>query len=155
MPSKRRNKPPVYFTPEQANRMLPLVRAIVGDIVELATDLNDRRQRWEKALPGRPHAATPAHDEEFIGVQQEWARDAARLEEYLDELHRLGVQLKGWDGLVDFPSWMDDREVCLCWKLGESEVMYWHEIDAGFAGRQPLIVESPPDAERCTAPAPR
>jgi hypothetical protein len=46
--------------------------------------------------------------------------------------------LKGTDGLCDFYSVMDGREVFLCWRLGEPEVSYWHELDAGFAGRQPL-----------------
>jgi hypothetical protein len=54
----------------------------------------------------------------------------------------LGVEPKGGDGLVDFPALWDGRLVYLCWKLGEPEVLYWHEIDAGFAGRQPLTADS-------------
>ena len=72
-------------------------------------------------------------------MQQEYARDAARLEEYLDELRQLAVEFKGLDGIVDFPGLMDGREVCLCWKLGEPEVSHWHEVDAGFSGRQKLL----------------
>ena len=52
----------------------------------------------------------------------------------------LNVELKDYfSGLVDFPCWMDDHEVYLCWRLDESEVTHWHEIDAGFAGRQRLL----------------
>ena len=55
----------------------------------------------------------------------------------------LGVEPKNAvEGLVDFPSIMDDRVVYLCWKLDEPEVLYWHEVDAGFAGRQPLTASS-------------
>lgn len=54
----------------------------------------------------------------------------------------LGVELKGFDGLCDFPSQRDGREVYLCWRLGEPEVHYWHELHTGFAGRQPLRAES-------------
>ena len=61
------------------------------------------------------------------------------MHEYEAELDQLHVELKDYyTGLVDFLCWMDGREVYLCWRLGESEVGFWHELDAGFAGRQPL-----------------
>jgi hypothetical protein len=61
------------------------------------------------------------------------------LREYVEELRSLNVELKDpFAGLVDFPCWMDEREVYLCWKLDEPEVSHWHEVDAGFAGRQKL-----------------
>ena len=70
----------------------------------------------------------------------EWTIDQDRLREYEEELNNLGVLLKDYHtGLVDFPCWMDDHEVYLCWRLGEDEVAHWHEIDAGFAGRQKLM----------------
>ena len=51
----------------------------------------------------------------------------------------VGCELKDWEsGLVDFPSRMDSREVCLCWKLGEEQITQWHEVYAGFAGREPI-----------------
>ena len=57
----------------------------------------------------------------------------------VEELAALGVQVKDLDtGLVDFPSWRDGEEVLLCWRLGEDEVAWWHTLDGGFAGRQPL-----------------
>ena len=60
----------------------------------------------------------------------------------------LGVEPKGAvDGLVDFPSMMDGRIVFLCWKLGEAEVTHWHELDAGFSGRQSLVAGSVADDE--------
>ncbi len=56
------------------------------------------------------------------------------------ELHDSGIQLKDYSrGLIDFPSMKDDRVVLLCWQIGDGDsVSWWHEIDAGFAGRQPL-----------------
>jgi hypothetical protein len=55
----------------------------------------------------------------------------------------LGVEPKsGPEGLIDFPSLVDDRLVYLCWKLGEPEVLYWHELEAGFRGRQSLVAGS-------------
>ena len=56
------------------------------------------------------------------------------------ELHDLGVQLKDYSrGLIDFPCMHDDRVVLLCWQIGDGdEIEWWHEVEAGFAGRQPL-----------------
>ncbi|MDQ3800201.1 MAG: DUF2203 domain-containing protein, partial [Acidobacteriota bacterium] len=56
------------------------------------------------------------------------------------EVDNLGVQLKDYGrGLIDFPSWRESRVVLLCWQLGEGdEIEWWHEVEAGFAGRQPL-----------------
>jgi hypothetical protein len=127
-----------YFTVEQANKMLPLVRAVLQDIVPLAQDLLQRQDRLNRLRPSDRVQVSDSHREEYQEMQQEFARDAARLEEYMDELRQLGVDLKGLDGVVDFPGMKEGREVCLCWKLGEPALTHWHEVDAGFAGRQPL-----------------
>jgi hypothetical protein len=51
----------------------------------------------------------------------------------------MGIKVKDLQvGLVDFPAWRDDHEVYLCWKYGEDDIQFWHEIEAGFAGRQPI-----------------
>jgi hypothetical protein len=72
-------------------------------------------------------------------VREQTAKAAAALDELLRQLRDLGAEVKGIDqGLVDFPSLRDGRLVYLCWQVGEDRVMYWHELDAGFAGRQPL-----------------
>jgi len=58
----------------------------------------------------------------------------------MSELDSLGVQLKDFErGLVDFPSLRDGKVVLLCWQMGEGdELEWWHDVDAGFAGRTPL-----------------
>lgn len=125
-----------YFTVEQANRTLPLVRRIVEDIV-------DQHRRWRETileLDLASQSATP--DEESPRAEElvRQARDLSReLDAYQRELRDLGVQLKDSRlGLIDFPSRIDGRTVLLCWRLGEPEVRFWHEVDAGYAGRQPL-----------------
>ena len=61
------------------------------------------------------------------------------MKDYEKELRTLQIELKDYvTGLIDFPCWMDGREVYLCWRLGEPDVGHWHEIDAGFAGRHKL-----------------
>ncbi len=129
------------FTVEEANARLPLVRAITRDLSHLARDLVDRRQRLDSLLAGRKLSATDVYSDELADMYKSIERDSRRLEEYVQELQTLGVEAKGAvDGLVDFPSMMDGRVVYLCWKLGEPELLHWHEMDAGFAGRQPLAV---------------
>ena len=67
-----------------------------------------------------------------------------RLQGITTEICSQGCHMKDLEGgLVDFPTIWEGREVYLCWKLGEQEVSFWHEIDAGFTGRQPLEKESP------------
>jgi len=65
---------------------------------------------------------------------------AARINGYIQELALIGCLFKGFEeGLVDFLGRHDDRDVFWCWKFGESRIQHWHEVDAGFAGRQPLV----------------
>jgi hypothetical protein len=131
-----------YFTLTQANAALPLVRAIVNDIVTLANDLKERRDRLARLQPPKKGSIAEAYQEELQHAQADSERDQERLLEYKQELEDLGVELKDWYiGLVDFPCWMVNREVCLCWRLGEADVAYWHEIDAGFAGRQKIKIQ--------------
>jgi hypothetical protein len=57
----------------------------------------------------------------------------------VEELNELGVQVKDLDiGLIDFPSLRDGDEILLCWRLGEGDIAWWHTLDGGFAGRQPI-----------------
>jgi hypothetical protein len=125
-----------HFTVEQANRTLPLVRKIVGDIV------NEHR-RWREAILELDLVSQSAHPEDHLVRADELNREVVELSRELDgyqrELSDLGIQLKDPRlGLVDFPSEIGGRRVLLCWRLGEPEVQFWHETDAGYAGRQPL-----------------
>ena len=133
------------FTAEQANAALPLVRAITKDLSELSREVIERRERLAALRAGREKAASSrdVYGEELALVEQELEKDAERLQEYVEELRQLGVDPKnGPEGLVDFPAMIDGRPVFLCWKLGEPDVMFWHDIEAGFQGRQPLAAGS-------------
>jgi hypothetical protein len=138
--SKSRNRKR-FFSPGEANAALPLVSAIVQDITCLARSLRDRQERLARV--GRPDRGglSDASREELIQVQSELEHDELRMREYLRELADLGVELKDpYTGLIDFPAWMNGHEVYLCWRLGEAEVGHWHELEAGFAGRQKLMI---------------
>jgi hypothetical protein len=127
-----------YFTVEEANKALPLVKMIVGDIVSQYRIVEDLQQRLSMVAKERRKPSKDVYAEELAQSQAELDTEEKKLVTYIDELKRLGVEFKGPDGLCDFYSMMDGREVFLCWRLGESEVSYWHDLDSGFAGRQPL-----------------
>jgi hypothetical protein len=125
-----------YYTPDEANRTLPLVRAIVEDITRLHASLSSRVDQLQE-LDEEYIAAS--RREELEALQDEFEKDQERLRDYIEELQKLGVEFKGFElGLVDFPCWKDGREIYLCWKVGEPSVSHWHEVAAGFAGRKPI-----------------
>lgn len=124
------------FTVDQANRMLPLVRRIVDDLVR------EHRLRSEKlveldllgsgAIADLPDARATALEREIQSLTKE-------IDGFERELRALGILLKDPRmGLIDFPANLDGRRVLLCWHLGEPSVQYWHDENTGFAGRQPL-----------------
>lgn len=128
-----------YFTIDEANAMLPLVRAIVGDIADLATVFFERRERVARLGPAESANPNDPYFQENQQLRDVFEKDQERMVELIEELGKLGVELKDFrTGLIDFPCWKEDREVYLCWKLGEGEVEHWHELNAGFAGRQKL-----------------
>lgn len=132
-----------YFTVAEANATLPLVRAVVSDIAALAPRFFELRERIVRMGP--PESANPGNPyfEEEQQIREEFEKNQERMVELIEELGGLGIELKDFrTGLIDFPCWRDDREVYLCWKLGEPEVGHWHEIHAGFAGRQKLKPET-------------
>lgn len=127
------------FTAQEANAALPLVRAIVRDAVHLAREVAERRQRVTALSAARAGRPQDVYAEELAQAEEELQRDVEQLQQYAAELEALGVELKSaTEGLVDFPTMIEGRMAYLCWKYGEPEVRFWHELDAGFAGRRPL-----------------
>jgi hypothetical protein len=122
------------FTLEEANALLPVVRQIL---------LRIKRSRQRLAALSSQAKLAAENAEQGGGGMPEGIRYANLLIDFtgeMAELDLLGVQLKDFDrGLIDFPSLRDGRVVLLCWQLGEGdELEWWHDIDAGFAGRTPL-----------------
>lgn len=136
----------LIFTPEEANLRLPLVQAIVKDIVELFQDLHDRQERIAeiKQLPGSSSRdEDSAYSEELQQAELDIDNDMEQLKGYVTELMDLGVELEDPAlGVVNFPSLRDGKEIYLSWKFGEEEVAYWHSMDEGFSDRQVLLEET-------------
>jgi hypothetical protein len=122
------------FTVEEANALLPQVRVIVGKIQRAHRKIARYRDHAKKAAEGAEQGGGGMSE----GVA--YAVLLTNLTTQITALDSLGVQLKDFErGLVDFPSLRDGRVVLLCWQLGEGdELEWWHDVDAGFAGRTPL-----------------
>ena len=121
------------FTVEEANEMLPAARSALEKIRGLYSTLGGFRNAAKAA----------ASASEAGGGMRDGARYVKALYEIgklTTDLHESGIQLKDHErGLIDFPCMRDGRVVLLCWQLGEADrIEWWHEIEAGFAGRQPL-----------------
>jgi|SRR5687768_2426666 len=122
------------FTIQEANALLPSVRVILAKIQRAHRRLSQYRDDARKAA----EAAEQGGGGIEAGVA--YAGVLTELTTQMTELDTLGVQLKDFErGLVDFPSLRDGKVVLLCWQLGEGdELEWWHDVDAGFAGRTPL-----------------
>jgi hypothetical protein len=129
--------PHKHFSLEQANRTLPLVRRIVADITALYPAWRDLVYRYElAAAEARPETGESA---EQLSLRDEIESVARRINGYLQELEQVGCVFKGFEaGLVDFHGKLDGREIFWCWKQGEDRIDHWHELESGFAGRQPI-----------------
>jgi hypothetical protein len=122
-----------HYTLAQANAVRPWVARRVRWI-------RDARARLA-ALGPRVHEAVAAIDPDAGGCYpgREVARSLVELSRAVGELDAVDVVLRDVDrGLIDFPAIRDGEEVYLCWLLDEPEIRFWHEPDAGFAGRRPL-----------------
>jgi hypothetical protein len=134
------------FTLAEANATLPLVQRVV-------TDLLSEYPRWRAAVAQFELLTGGARADwgetgELLAARDAVTMHAGCINGYLQELDRVGCVFKGFDaGLVDFYSLREDRVVFLCWRLGEECITHWHELDAGFSGRQPvdgaILTETP------------
>ena len=123
------------FTVQEANALIPNVRIILAKIQRAHRRLTHYRDEAKKASE-----AAEQNGGGGIAEGGAYASVLTELTVQLAELEGLGVQLKDFErGLVDFPSLRDGRVVLLCWQMGEGdELEWWHDVDAGFAGRTPL-----------------
>ena len=118
-----------YFTVEEANRALKYVEPVVEDLDAAYRQAMVIRQSMENQRP----------EDDLQELRQAYEVCMERLNTLLDELHLVGVEFKDFDlGLLDFPAIHEGREVCLCWKRGEKQIVAWHEAEAGYAGRQEI-----------------
>ena len=120
-----------HYTLEQARALLPSVQEWLNEMQRLRTKLQKHEEKIE-AL------AEPGCDIGGPAVNR-WVEVMGHIKEVLMEFHRREIQIKDLDrGLIDFPALIDGREVFLCWEQGEEDIEFWHDLDAGYAGRERL-----------------
>jgi len=117
-----------YFTPTEAKKTLPLVRKIVKDILDTSREMRMIADEIGGSVEYDPRITKLADD----------------IEKFMLELEEIGCYFKDWNfliGLIDFPAIIEGKEVFLCWRSDEDDIMYYHDVDAGFAGRKLLPPE--------------
>jgi hypothetical protein len=125
-----------YFTVEEARALVPRLR---GLLVALQAEKRELDQLLGELRRLAPLAFLNGHGAQLERIEQRVAELTRSIREKVRVIHQLGVEVKDLDmGIVDFPSLRDGREVYLCWRVDEPTVAYWHDLDAGFRGRQPL-----------------
>ncbi len=121
-----------HFTVDEANALLPHVLSVFERIHAIGVDLEKHQKALEKLHKKAPGNGGSKKSSELLGLSESVTRLMQGLEDK-------GILIKDvQSGLIDFPHIREDREVFLCWKMGEKKVAYWHEIETGFKGRQPL-----------------
>jgi len=112
-----------YFTPSEARKTLPLVKKIVKDILDTSREMRVIADEIGGQAVKDPRIQKLADD----------------IENFMFELEEIGCFFKDWNfqiGLIDFPAIIEGNEVFLCWRSDEEDIMYYHEMEAGFAGRK-------------------
>ena len=123
---------PQYFTLEEANKALKVVRPLMEEVQEIR----------QKILENQPEAWPAIEKSAGNGGNRalsDMVHDFERFDALIHQIQNTGAQIKDINtGLLDFSALKDGREVYLCWQYGEEDIAFWHEVEAGFAGRQPI-----------------
>jgi hypothetical protein len=131
---------PRYFTLDQARRVLPSV----ADRLRAAVAIKQELDRAEREAGRITHQISmmggmAVNRERVASLRNAREAAARQLRRIIEEIHEEGVQVKDLDlGLIDFPTLYRGEEVLLCWKLGESDIEFWHGLSEGFRGRKPI-----------------
>jgi hypothetical protein len=120
-----------HYTRDEARSLLPQVRQWLGRLAQLQADL----QKFEERLGGMKSSGADLGGD----LVNAWIRTVADLEAVFGEFQRREIQVKDVErGLLDFPAIISGKEVFLCWEKDEEDIEFWHDLDAGYAGRERL-----------------
>jgi hypothetical protein len=129
--------PKKYFTIEEANKLLPSIEEELSELQILQIKFQHKSRKLKDIKELNQKYETAAEDIFQLESELEFMEIQAQL--HANNIQALGAQLKGIDsGLIDFPAIIDDEEVLLCWKQGESKITHYHRSDEGFFGRKPI-----------------
>ena len=121
-----------YFTIKSANEVLPSVIEKFNNLKKQKNEIMKAEQELQSSV---------SNFEEYMIQKQKLNSEMTKFYQMIEDLESTGVSLKGLDqGLLDFPSKRFDEDVWLCWKDGETEIKFWHDMNSGFNGRKPITV---------------
>jgi len=123
---------PQYFTLQEANEALKTIRPLMEEVQAIR----------QKILANQPEAWPAIEKSSGNGGNRalsNMVQDFEKLDALIHQIQDSGAQIKDINtGLLDFSALKDGREVYLCWQYGEEDIAFWHEVEAGYAGRQPI-----------------
>ena len=121
--------PTRWFTPEKADKTLPLVSAIVADIKELRESVKARQSRVDELLRAHGDDVASPYQDELEAMRRSLEEDRRQIRSFIGELTAVGVEVVDSDSAsVEFPAWIEHRAVRLCWTLGQPCVGYYREL---------------------------
>jgi hypothetical protein len=120
-----------HYTREEARALLPQIRQWLKRLGELRAEFAKCEATLKELMaPGRDLGGE---------VVNRWVRLMPEIRELLLEFQRREIQIKDLErGLIDFPAIMDGKEVFLCWEQAEDDIEFWHDLEAGYGGRERL-----------------
>lgn len=121
---------PKYYTLNEANETLNIVRPMLKEMMDIGEKIRARQpELWAMVQKSAGNGGNPELSKLLVEFDH--------LDALLHQIQDMGIEVKDLTiGLIDFVGLKDGREIYLCWKYGEDDIRFWHEIEAGFAGRQ-------------------
>ena len=120
------------FTLDEANAFVPQLLYLVPKIQKLSVSLNNN-------FPDIKNARDKAKWNGGSDQGVDYLNAVLKYNDLMSKIEEMGCEVKGIrDGLIDFPSLREGREVYLCWRMPEKEILFWHDLNAGFTGRKPI-----------------
>ena len=133
---------PKLFTVEEANRLIPDLRELLRQLRQKRDEIRELEEKKavEELTWLRPDGTvSPKAKAAIAQIEKSLGKTVHAFEELLEGMNALGAQLKDLDeGLVDFFTAREEKLAYLCWREGEDRIRFWHDLESGFAGRQPL-----------------
>lgn len=123
---------PRYFTLQEANETLSIIRPLLDEVQQIRQEI---LKKQPEAWPAIAKSAGNGGNRALSNMVQ----DFERFDALVHRIQETDVLIKDINlGLLDFPALRDGHEVYLCWQYGEGDIAFWHEVEAGFTGRQPI-----------------
>ena len=120
------------FTLDEANAFVPQLLDLVPRIQKLSVSLNN-------AFPDIKNARDKAKWNGGSDQGVDYLNAVLKYNDLMHKIEAMGCEVKGIrEGLIDFPSLREGREVYLCWRMPEKEILFWHDLNTGFSGRKPI-----------------